>query len=48
LVAFGRAGVEKVLDIMQRELKLAMGNCGTLTIADITRDYVILPSNWKA
>jgi len=48
LGAFGQAGVDKVIDIMQRELKLAMGNCGTLTVADITRDYVILPSNWKA
>ena len=31
---------------MQGELKLAMGNCGTHTLAEITRDYVELP-RWK-
>ena len=38
--AFGEAGVDRVLEIMQAELKLAMGNCGTQTVADITRSYV--------
>jgi 4-hydroxymandelate oxidase len=47
LGAFGQAGVDRVLDIMQRELKLVMGNCGTRTVADITRDYVATP-DWKA
>ena len=47
LGAFGQAGVDKVLEIMQRELKLVMANCGTLTVADINKDYVILPSNWN-
>jgi isopentenyl diphosphate isomerase/L-lactate dehydrogenase-like FMN-dependent dehydrogenase len=42
LGAFGQAGVERVLEILQGELKLVMGNCGTRTIADITRDYVIV------
>jgi len=33
-----------VLEIMQAELKLVMGNCGTRTVADINREYVIPPS----
>jgi isopentenyl diphosphate isomerase/L-lactate dehydrogenase-like FMN-dependent dehydrogenase len=40
LGAFGQAGVDRVLEILQGELKLVMGNCGTRTVADITRDYV--------
>lgn len=40
LGAFGQAGVERVLDILQRELKLVMGNCGTQNIATIDRSYV--------
>jgi 4-hydroxymandelate oxidase len=47
LGAFGQAGVDRVLEIMQGELKLAMGNCGTRTIADITREYVATP-DWKS
>jgi isopentenyl diphosphate isomerase/L-lactate dehydrogenase-like FMN-dependent dehydrogenase len=31
---------------MQGELKLAMGNCGTRTVADISREYVATP-DWK-
>ena len=46
LGAFGQAGVERVLDIMQGELKLTMGNCGTQTVADITRAYVATP-DWR-
>ena len=46
LGAFGQAGVDRVLEIMQGELKLAMGNCGTRTVADITRDHVESP-DWK-
>ncbi len=38
--AFGEAGVDRVLEILQAELKLVMGNCGTHTLADITRDHV--------
>jgi isopentenyl diphosphate isomerase/L-lactate dehydrogenase-like FMN-dependent dehydrogenase len=34
------------LDILQGELKLAMGNCGTRTVADINHSYVATP-NWK-
>ncbi len=46
LAAFGQAGVDRVLEILQGELKLAMGNCGTQTLSDITRTYVATP-NWK-
>jgi 4-hydroxymandelate oxidase len=46
LGAFGQAGVERVLEILQGELKLVMGNCGTRTVADITRGYVATP-DWK-
>jgi 4-hydroxymandelate oxidase len=47
LGAFGQAGVDRVLEILQGELKLAMGNCGTRTVADITRDYIATP-DWKS
>jgi isopentenyl diphosphate isomerase/L-lactate dehydrogenase-like FMN-dependent dehydrogenase len=40
LGAFGQPGVERVLAILQAELKMAMGNCGTRTVADINRSYV--------
>ena len=40
LGAFGQAGVDRVLEILQGELKLVMGNCGTQTVADITSAYV--------
>jgi 4-hydroxymandelate oxidase len=43
LGAFGQAGVDRVLEIMQGELKLAMGNCGTQNVAKITRDHVTAP-----
>ena len=46
LGAFGQPGVDRVLEIMQGELKLVMGNCGTQTVADITRAYVATP-DWK-
>jgi 4-hydroxymandelate oxidase len=44
LGAFGQPGVERVLEILQGELKLVMGNCGTRTVADITPSYVELPN----
>jgi|HubBroStandDraft_2_1064218.scaffolds.fasta_scaffold49396_2 4-hydroxymandelate oxidase len=47
LGAFGQAGVDRVIEIMQGELKLVMGNCGTQTVADITREYVEI-SNWRS
>jgi isopentenyl diphosphate isomerase/L-lactate dehydrogenase-like FMN-dependent dehydrogenase len=46
LGAFGQAGVDRVIEIPQGELKLAMGNCGTQTVSDINRAYVATP-NWK-
>jgi 4-hydroxymandelate oxidase len=46
LGAFGQAGVDRVLEIMQGELKLVMGNCGTETVAGITRAYIATPE-WK-
>ena len=47
LGAFGQAGVDRVLEIMQAELKLVMGNCGTQKVADINRAYVATP-HWKS
>jgi len=46
LGAFGQAGVERVLEILQGELKLVMGNCGTQTVAAIDRSYVATP-DWR-
>jgi len=43
LGAFGQAGVDRVIEILQGELKLVMGNCGTRTVADINRSYVVSP-----
>ncbi len=43
LGAFGEAGVDRVLEILQGELKLVMGNCGTETVAAINRAYVATP-----
>ena len=40
LGSFGQEGVEAVLDILKRELHLAMRYAGTPKIADITRAYV--------
>ncbi len=47
LGAFGQPGVDRVLEIMQGELKMAMGNCGTQDLADITRAYVATP-DWRS
>lgn len=46
LGAFGQAGVDRVLEILQGELKLVMGNCGTQTVADISRAFVAAP-DWR-
>lgn len=40
LGAFGEAGVNRVIEILQAELRLAMRNCGTQTLAQITRERV--------
>lgn len=47
LGAFGQAGVDRVLEILQGELRLAMGACGTRTVADITPEFVRM-SDWKS
>jgi isopentenyl diphosphate isomerase/L-lactate dehydrogenase-like FMN-dependent dehydrogenase len=41
LAAFGQEGVEAVLDILQRELQLAMRYAGTPAVSDITRAHVV-------
>jgi len=46
LGAFGQAGVDRVLEILQAELKLVMGNCGTATVAEITNTYVTTAPIW--
>lgn len=46
LGAFGQAGVDRVVEILQGELKLVMGNCGTQTVGAITRDRVVTP-DWR-
>jgi 4-hydroxymandelate oxidase len=47
LGAFGQPGVDRVLQILQGELKLAMGNCGTQNVASIDRSYVVTPPDWR-
>jgi len=44
LSAFGQPGVERVLDIMRGELQLAMRQCGTPSLAQITRATVAMKS----
>ncbi|HEX4641936.1 MAG TPA: alpha-hydroxy acid oxidase [Candidatus Acidoferrales bacterium] len=46
LGAFGQAGVDRVLEILQGDLRLALGNCGTQKVSDINRAYVATP-DWK-
>jgi 4-hydroxymandelate oxidase len=41
LGAFGQPGVERVLDILNAELQLAMRHCGTRSIAEITRASLV-------
>ena len=41
LASFGQAGVEAVLALLDRELALVMRQCGTPSIADISREYVV-------
>lgn len=41
LASFGQEGVEKVLDILRRELLFAMRQAGTRSIAEINRSYVV-------
>jgi isopentenyl diphosphate isomerase/L-lactate dehydrogenase-like FMN-dependent dehydrogenase len=41
LASFGQPGVEAVLDILSRELRMVMRQAGTARISDINRSYVI-------
>ena len=41
LSAFGQEGVEQVLDILRAELSLTMRQCGTPSIASITRASIL-------
>lgn len=41
LAAFGQEGVERVLDILRAELTLTMRQCGTPSVAQITRASVL-------
>jgi isopentenyl diphosphate isomerase/L-lactate dehydrogenase-like FMN-dependent dehydrogenase len=43
LGAFGQPGVERVLDILNRELRIVMQQMGTPKIADISRSSLELP-----
>jgi len=43
LTVFGQAGVEQVIDLMKGELDRTMKQCGTPTIASITRSSVVTP-----
>ena len=47
LGAFGQPGVERVLEILQGELKMVMGNCGTQNVTKITRAHVATP-DWRS
>ena len=46
LGGFGEAGVDRILEILQGELKLVMGNCGTQTVAAIDHSCVATP-DWR-
>ena len=41
LAAFGQPGVERVLDILRRELSLIMGQCGTPSLKDISATSIV-------
>jgi isopentenyl diphosphate isomerase/L-lactate dehydrogenase-like FMN-dependent dehydrogenase len=41
LAAFGQPGVERALEILRAELALTMRQCGTRSIREITRSYVV-------
>lgn len=43
LGAFGQAGVERVLDILNGELAMVMKQCGTRSLDEISRSYVTSP-----
>lgn len=48
LSAFGQAGVERVLDIMNGELQLAMRQCGRTSIAKIDKSTIAMKPGYRA
>ena len=40
LSSFGQAGVERVIDLLNRELRIVMQQMGTAKIADISRSSI--------
>ena len=46
LGAFGQPGVERVLEILQGELKMVMASCGAATVNAIDKTYVATP-DWR-
>jgi (S)-2-hydroxy-acid oxidase len=46
LAAFGQAGVEAVIDILNRELATIMRHAGTAKIADVTAEQVLRSPGW--
>jgi isopentenyl diphosphate isomerase/L-lactate dehydrogenase-like FMN-dependent dehydrogenase len=41
MAAFGQQGIERVLDILNNELRLAMVGCGTRTVKEITETAIV-------
>lgn len=41
LAAFGQPGVERVIEMLRAELALVMKQCGTRSIAEVTRSFII-------
>jgi len=45
LGAFGQAGVEAVLEILQRELRTIMRQAGTISVDKINLNYIVVRSS---
>lgn len=41
LGAFGQAGVERVLDLLDREFRITMGGSGVTSLAQLSNDYIL-------
>ena len=41
LGAFGQAGVERVLDLLDREFRITMGGSGVTSLAQLSTDYIL-------
>lgn len=46
LAAFGQPGVAAVLEILRRELRMAMRQAGTRRVAEVSRDFVVDRGRW--